>query len=367
VEFGLFFINEKPPGASDEKIFREALEQCRLADDFGFDVVWLGEHHFAPYGTMADTMVFAGAVAAVTSRIKIGSACIVPPFGHPVRIAEQIAMVDVMSGGRFLAGFGRGYQQREFKGFGVPQNEASARFREATEIIDGLLTHDTFSYEGQFWHVDNVQLFPRPLQHPAPPIYIAASRTPESFEWIVEKGYRALIGNPYTTDPGVKTQGEAASLLKQKQREAGKPETLEHAWALHQNVLVHEDPKQAAELFRDNWNVSNDYLVKYGKVVEAGEAVPDDYKHYAQHWDWLQAMDYDEMLKMSGVLIGSPDQLVEKLTTMYHDRGIEKHIVWMNRGGCVNHDDVVRSMKLFAEEVIPRVKHLGSSPGGDGR
>jgi alkanesulfonate monooxygenase SsuD/methylene tetrahydromethanopterin reductase-like flavin-dependent oxidoreductase (luciferase family) len=366
MEFGVFFINEKPPGASDKQVFDEALEQCQLADELGFDVAWLGEHHFAPYGTMADTMVFGGAVAALTKRIKIGTACIVPSFAHPVRIAEQIAMLDVMSGGRFLVGLGRGYQQREFKGFNVPQNESSARFRESTEIIEGLLTHETFSYKGQFWDIDNVSLYPRPMQQPRPPIYIAASRTPESFEWIVKKGYGALIGNPYTTDVSVKTQGEAASLLKQKQREANKPEDLENAWALHQNVLVHRDSAVAAAQFRHNWDVSNDYLVKYAKVVEDGEDLPEDYKHYSQFWGWLQAMDYTEMLKMSGVLIGSPDEVVEKLTHLYNDRGIEKHIVWMNRGGAVPHEQVMASMRLFAKEVMPRVRHLGKGAHSEG-
>ena len=178
MEFGLFFINEKPPGMSDPEVVANALEQITLADELGYDSIWLGEHHFAPYGTMPDTLLFGAAVAQVTKRIKIGTAVAVPTFTHPVRVAEQIAMLDVMSDGRFLVGLGRGYQQREFKGYGVPQEESKVRFQEATDIIDGLLSQESFSYDGQFWSCDELTIVPRPVQQPRPPIYIATSATP---------------------------------------------------------------------------------------------------------------------------------------------------------------------------------------------
>ena len=125
------------------QVFAEALEQCRLADELGFDCLWFGEHHFAPYGTMADTTLFGAAASQVTTRIALGTACIVPAFSHPSVSREQCAMLDVLSDGRFHFGLGRGYQQREFKGYGVPQSESKARFREAVTIIEGLLTTET--------------------------------------------------------------------------------------------------------------------------------------------------------------------------------------------------------------------------------
>src|ERR1039458_7154182 len=161
MKFGLFFINEKPPWISDEQVMKQALEQCRLADSMGYDALWLGEHHFAPYGAMSDTMVFAGAVSQVTKRIPIGTAVIVPAFQHPVRVAEQVAMLDLLSDGRFWLGLGRGYQEREFKGFGIPQSESKARFRESVTIIEGLLNQETLSYDGEFWSLDNLTIAPR--------------------------------------------------------------------------------------------------------------------------------------------------------------------------------------------------------------
>ena len=153
---------------------------------------------------MADTLLFAGRPSPrQTKRIPIGIGTRdrpVPsaiPFG---RRAARDARRDV--GGARLVGLGRGYQQREFNGFGVPQHESNVRFREATEIIDGLLTHESFSYDGKFWTVNDLTICPRPFQQPRPPIFLAASaRRPRAFEWIVEKGYGALIGNPYSLDP----------------------------------------------------------------------------------------------------------------------------------------------------------------------
>jgi alkanesulfonate monooxygenase SsuD/methylene tetrahydromethanopterin reductase-like flavin-dependent oxidoreductase (luciferase family) len=359
MEFGLFFINEKPPGMSDEDVIRNALEQCTLADELGFDSVWLGEHHFAPYGTMADTLLFGAAVSQVTKRIKIGTAVIVPTFTHPVRVAEQIAMLDVMSGGRFWIGLGRGYQQREFNGYGVPQNESKVRVREATDIIDGLLSHENFSYDGQFWKVENLTIAPRPKQKPRPPIYIAGSATPESVEWLVQKNYRCLTGNPYSLDPG--SSEEIGNVLLETQERFGMPVSLEHAWGLLHNVLVAETDEKAAETFRANWNLSNDYLYTYARVVEDGP-LPEDYKYYEMMhalWEKLRVTDYGDMLAMRGSLVGSPGLVTEKLAKLHEDTGLSKQLLWMNRGGAVPQKDILHSMELFATEVMPALREVG--------
>jgi alkanesulfonate monooxygenase SsuD/methylene tetrahydromethanopterin reductase-like flavin-dependent oxidoreductase (luciferase family) len=360
MEFGLFFINEKPPGLSDEEVIANALEQCRLADELGYDSVWLGEHHFSPYGTMPDTLLFGAAVAQITTTVSIGTAVAVPTFTHPVRVAEQIAMLDVMSGGRFRVGLGRGYQSREFNGYGVPQNESKDRFREAVEIIDGLLTHENFSYDGRFWSVSDLTIAPRPVQKPRPPIYVAGSATPSSTEWLVSKNYRCLTGNPYSLDPG--SSDEIGHVLLDEQRRQGKHASLEHAWGLLHNVLVADTDAEAAETFRANWDVSNEYLYTYARVVEEGEELPEDYKYYSRMhdiWAQLRVTEYSDMLAMRGSLIGSPDLVADKLIKLYGSTGFTKQLMWMNRGGAVPQEDILRSMELFAEKVIPQVREVG--------
>jgi len=346
----LFFINERAPGASEEQVFSEGLEQCRLADELGYDVLWLGEHHFSPYGTMPDTMVFAAAVSQLTKDIRIGTAVIVPTFQHPIRVAEQVAMLDLLSGGRFWLGVGRGYQQREFKGFGISQNESKSRFRESVTIIEGLLRNPTFTYEGEFWRVNDLGITPRPDRDI--PIYVAVSRTPESFDWAVEKNFGVLVGNPYSIDSG--NEG-AQEMYSAAQRAAGKQESGENAWGTLNNVFVHENSQSAKDIFEKTWAVGNEYLWKYARVVEEGEEIPDDYKHYAGWKDMIHTQEYKSIWDSPSTLVGSPEEIVDRLGNLAELSGtIDKFILWMNRGGSIPQKDVMKSLELFATEVMPK-------------
>ena len=144
MKFGIFILGEKPPMLPGDEVYRRNLDQCRAADDMGYDTIWLGEHHFSPYGTIADPFVFGASVAAVTKHARIGTAVVIPAFMNPIRMAERVAMVDAISGGRFDLGLGRGYQQKEFKKFGIPMEESTERFIEAVEVIENLLTRKLF-------------------------------------------------------------------------------------------------------------------------------------------------------------------------------------------------------------------------------
>ncbi|GEL21216.1 luciferase [Pseudonocardia sulfidoxydans NBRC 16205] len=358
MEFGLFTISEKSPDMSYRQVVEDTLEQARVADRTGYDVVFLGEHHFAPYGTLPDTMVFAGAVSQATERIKIGTAVIVPAFQHPVRIAEQAAMLDVMSGGRFILGIGRGYQQREFEGFGVPQSESTARFREATEIIERLLAGETLTYEGRFWSCKDVSLSPK--VEGDVPIYVAVSRTPENFAWAVEKSYGVMVGNPYAIDAG---SGDGQQLYVDAQAQAGAAADTSNTWGLMNSVFVDKDSSRARDVFRKTWETGNEFLWKYAKVVEDGGDIPDDYKHYAGWYDWIQHAEYDKIFGNPWTLVGSPAEIVERLhaiSEMQSKYGppMRNYILWMNRAGCLSQKDVLSSIELFASDVMPHVRDL---------
>jgi alkanesulfonate monooxygenase SsuD/methylene tetrahydromethanopterin reductase-like flavin-dependent oxidoreductase (luciferase family) len=200
MRFGVFVLGDKPAHLSHQEVFENVLEEARWAEELGYDEVWLAEHHFSPYGTLANLPLVAAAIAAQTERIRIGTACMVAPFHDPIHLAEQIAMVDNLSGGRFDAGFGRGYQAHEFRGFGVSMDEATARYQECLTIVQGLLTQENFSYDGQFWQIDDLTIQPRPVQDPMP-IWCTVMKTPSSFAWMADRGYGAIIGNPYQVDP----------------------------------------------------------------------------------------------------------------------------------------------------------------------
>ena len=149
MKFGLFFLLEKFSGASDSEVYQKSLEQVQAAEDMGYHSVWLAEHRFSPYGIMPDTTVFGAAVAAATKRIRIGTAVVVLPFHNPIRLAEQVAMLDVISNGRYEFGVGRGYQAKEYGGFGISMDESRSRFEEVLDICAGLWTQDNFSFQGK--------------------------------------------------------------------------------------------------------------------------------------------------------------------------------------------------------------------------
>src|SRR2546427_8179204 len=147
MKFGTFHLFQKPPGWDDEDVFRAELEQIEKAEELGFDAVWLAEHHFQWYGIATDLMVIAGWVAARTQRVRIGTAIVVLPFHNPVRLAEQAATIDVMSGGRLDFGVGRGYQAAEDAGFGLSVDESRARFNESMEGLLQGRTERTLRHE----------------------------------------------------------------------------------------------------------------------------------------------------------------------------------------------------------------------------
>lgn len=361
MQFGVFMINEKPPSGDDAKVLADALEQCRLAEELGYDVIWLGEHHFAPYGTMPDTLVFASAISQITERINIGTAVVVPTFNHPIRVAEQTTMLDQLSHGRFILGLGRGYQQREFDGFGVKQSESTGRFREAVTIIEGLLKNKSFEFEGEYWNVPGLTLAPRPTGDV--PIYIAVSRTPESFQWAVDHDYGVMVGNPYAIDAGT---GDGQKLYAGVLETSGRPVSMDRTWGLMNSVFADKESQRARDLFRQSWQVGNDFLWKYARVVEDGQELPDEYKHYAGWYDWIQYAEYDKIFDNPWTLVGSPAEIIERLHTVSELQTkfgppIDKYILWMNRGGCLAQKDVLRSMEIFATEVMPQVRTLGEA------
>jgi len=142
VKFGIMNLFPVADGASDHQVLRDTLDEIQLADELGFDSVWLAEHHFSKYGILGSPINFGMAIAERTSRITIGTAVLVLPLHHPLRLAEDIAALDVLSGGRVTIGVGRGYQPSEFAGMGVPLAESKERYQETLEILRLALERD---------------------------------------------------------------------------------------------------------------------------------------------------------------------------------------------------------------------------------
>ncbi|MFN8555882.1 MAG: LLM class flavin-dependent oxidoreductase [Dehalococcoidia bacterium] len=156
-------VGEKP----DHQIYWDHLRLADLAEPLGFDAIWTVEHHFTGYAQVPDPALLLTYLAGRTSRVYLGASVFVLPWHDPVRVAEQIAMLDVLSRGRIIVGFGRGAATVEYDGFGIPMEESRARFAEATQVVYKALTNDVFSHDGEFYKYPPISIRPRPISIPS--------------------------------------------------------------------------------------------------------------------------------------------------------------------------------------------------------
>src|SRR5262245_22148189 len=181
INFGTFLLMQSPSARSSQEIYARGLEIAQAAETLGFDNVWLAEHHFSTYGYLSRPAQLATYIAARTTRIRVGTAVIVVPLHHPLVIAEEIATLDLLAGGRVDVGLGRGYQPYEFERLGLDLESGWARWDEAIDIILKAFTGQPSSYDGKLFKIPGTFVFPQPLQQPHPPIWITA-QSPESVE-----------------------------------------------------------------------------------------------------------------------------------------------------------------------------------------
>jgi alkanesulfonate monooxygenase SsuD/methylene tetrahydromethanopterin reductase-like flavin-dependent oxidoreductase (luciferase family) len=173
-------------------VYERALQRIEIMDRSGYDAVWLAEHHFNSFSVCPSVHQMGTYVAARTQRLRIGTAVTLAAFYHPLRIAEEVALLDVLSGGRVNWGAGRGFDPTEFRIFGVKPEESAARFREAVDVVLGAWRQERLTHDGRFFHFEDVEVLPHPLQQPHPPVWVAASSEP-ALDWAAERGFTIMM------------------------------------------------------------------------------------------------------------------------------------------------------------------------------
>jgi alkanesulfonate monooxygenase SsuD/methylene tetrahydromethanopterin reductase-like flavin-dependent oxidoreductase (luciferase family) len=342
------------PDDDYRRAWDEMLEQIEFAEQLGFDSVWLAEHHGSNYGTMPSPQVAAAAIASRTARMRIGIAVSILPFDNPVRIAEDYAMVDVISNGRLDFGVGRGYQPHEFRMLGLADRQAKSReiFREALDVILGAWTNENFSYSGKHFQFDNIHLVPRPIQKPHPPVYMAAI-SPESFELVKEKGLRIMVTPTLMSLPELK---ENVLHAKRELVALGHdPRSLNFPmnWQMHLSDSPEQAKADTAQAF--GW-----YFERVMSLVPQGADTPPSYERYAELAAAFQAqgsVDVEQLREQGIVLLDSPEGAVAAIRRLWEDIGQQEILCWMRIGG-LEHEKVMRSLELFANKVMPEVKPL---------
>jgi len=216
--------------------YQNVLAQIELAEELGFECFWFTEHHFVEYGgPVPNSAVMMASAAARTSKIHLGSAISILPLHHPIQVAEDYAMVDVVSGGRLEFGMGLGNNPIDYQVYGVPHEERRERFEEAKDVIVAAWSNERFSHHGKFWDFEDVSLFPRPIQRPHPPLWVAGAN-PESVGAAGRNGYNIMtVAHPFPAAqqlPGVAAWREG---LKE-----GGHDPATHHCKIHLRVYVHE-------------------------------------------------------------------------------------------------------------------------------
>ena len=189
MRFGTFHLIGAPEMQPGEQRIGETIEQMVLADEIGLDKAWVAEHHFSNYGYATNPLLLIARAAGVARRIRFGQAVIVTPFWHPLRLAEDIALTDILTDGRLDIGLGRGYQKMETDAFELKLEESRALFLEQLEIMKKAWTEDDFTHQGQFFTIPRpITMLPKPIQKPHPQIWIAC-QSEQTIDWTASQGY----------------------------------------------------------------------------------------------------------------------------------------------------------------------------------
>lgn len=208
VRFGVLYGFRNPPstGMTFPEFYARSLQQIEFVDELGFDHVWITEHHFVDDGYMPSPLVMSGAIAARTRRVHIGQDVMLLPFAHPVRLAEDLAVLDNLSNGRMMLGAGMGYVPSEFAAMGIARAERRRRTDDTLAILQRVWTEDEFDFAGEHYRLSGVRVRPRPVQPGGPPLWVAAMgeagarRAVRFGAHLLPQGDRAAVLDPYLAE-----------------------------------------------------------------------------------------------------------------------------------------------------------------------
>ncbi|MFI5375883.1 MAG: LLM class flavin-dependent oxidoreductase [Candidatus Rokuibacteriota bacterium] len=353
MRFGTYFFLQAPPGHGHADIIQRELDQMVLSETLGFDEVWLTEHHFIDYGLSVDPATLASALASRTSRVRIGLAAAILPFHDPIRLAEQLALVDIISRGRLDVGVGRGNRPSEFIGYRVPQVESRERFDEAVQILQRAWTEERYSYDGRYFKIPEVRVIPKPLQRPHPPLYQVCV-SPDSIEGTALRGWPMLNSLLFGgLEQLVAARDRYVATLQKAGRTAGEITALLGLWGVSRQIYVAPTDAQALAEARDAEMWYQESFRKFlipERIEESHPTLQPGFRAMAER---LSKISWEGLVAET-LAFGSPETVARHIEQM-RQLGVGQVMCWMNFGG-LPEDKVRRSMELFAREVMPRFK-----------
>ena len=350
-------------------------QQTVLAEELGFEVMWLGEHHFGPYGIgdLPNPILLGADLAARTSRIRIGQMANIAPWWHPIRLAEDLAILDNLTEGRIEVGFGRGiwpYEGPQFHANADPRKDAENRelFRETIEVVRKIWSDEYFSHQGEnysfpagdtvFSHpsyppdpawqdgerVTRLRVTPRPYQKPHPPLWMTVS-TDRSVTTAAELGLKACYWQP----PPLRIRQRMELYAETRSKLEGRPFSLGEDQAVMRSTYVAssmEEARRDAEAGIMSSFIFNDPFRGRQVFTNPGEELSDDVR---LDWDFLEPRT---------LLVGSPDHVAEKIQELREVCSLECLLVEFAHGG-IPQRKILRNLENFATRVMPRFTGAG--------
>ena len=340
-------------GRSDASVVAEHLALGDLAEPLGFDSVFALEHHFTGYAMSPSPTQLLSYIAGRTRRITLGTAVIVLPWHDPVRVAEEIALLDVLSQGRCVFGFGRGAASVEYAGFRVPMEEARSRFVEAAKIVLKALTQEVFDWDGEFFRIPPTSIRPRPVSHPERRFY-ASSVSPESAEIMARLGFGLLVI----------MQNEWPKAAEDIRRYRDITVGVGHAPRppiISTNVSVAEGRAEAHERAAQYLARKFDSIDRHYKFSDGHLATVKGYEFYggmAKTYSKMQDPGYrqkatDFYVKIQ--IVGTPDDCLQQIAELQRLTGLDHLVIEFGYGG-MPHEEAQLNMRMFAERVLPRLQ-----------
>lgn len=358
MKLGYFTLTDNPADYGSlqrdpNQYLLDVMDEAVLAEELGFHSVWLPEHHFGLFGCLPTPALYLANLAARTRRIKLAPGTVVLPCNHPLRIAEEYASLDLLSNGRAILSVGRGYDHREYAGFGVPFAESRERFDEGLALVRKALSEEAITWDGPHYRLETpITILPRPVQRPHPPIYVACFSRP-TVELAARGGYHGLFA-PFAASMVFGSLANAVAEFRMLAAQADHPRPR----VMCSYFLVLAD--DAAEVLRGKERLLRYLLGAAPALLDPQVPPPPHMAYMADVVKQLHALRPEQLGERS-VIAGSAEECVAALKRI-EEAGIDEVILYLHFGG-LEHAATVRLMERCAREILPHFEPAAVAAG----